>query len=101
MIGSASVDVGGVGKGWKGEGMDGDKVLALMYGSLSALMTAVHAVLVKSAVRTLEGSVLKLTYWSNFLSGAFLVRFTFLVIVFLFLTISTLSPPSHLTSYAD
>jgi len=47
--------------------------LALMYGTLSAFMTAVHAVLVKSAVKTLEGSVLKMTYWGNLMSGIFLV----------------------------
>lgn len=54
-------------------GMDDEKVLALVYGTLSALMTAVHAVMVKGAIRALEGSVLRLTYWSNFLSAAFLL----------------------------
>ena len=56
--------------------MDEDKVYALVYGTLSALMTAVHAVMVKGAVKIVDGSVLKLTYWTNFLSAAFLVRFT-------------------------
>ena len=61
---------------WKDvvQNMDNEKVLALVYGTLSALMTAIHAVLVKSAVKTLEGSVLRLNYWSNMLSGLFLVR---------------------------
>lgn len=57
-------------------GMDDEKVLALVYGTLSAFMTAVHAVMVKGAIRALEGSVLRLTYWSNFLSAAFLVSLT-------------------------
>ena len=62
---------------WKdvAQNMDRDKALALVYGTLSAFMTAVHAVLVKSAVKTLEGSVLRLTYWSNMMSGVFLVRY--------------------------
>jgi len=62
---------------WKdvAQNMDRDKALALVYGTLSAFMTAVHAVLVKSAVKTLEGSVLRLTYWSNMMSGIFLVRY--------------------------
>lgn len=61
---------------WKDvvQNMDNEKALALVYGTLSALMTAIHAVLVKSAVKTLEGSVLRLNYWSNMLSGLFLVR---------------------------
>lgn len=61
---------------WKdvARNMDREKALALVYGTLSAFMTAVHAVLVKSAVKTLEGSVLRLTYWSNMMSGMFLVR---------------------------
>ena len=61
---------------WKdvAQNMDRDKALALVYGTLSAFMTAVHAVLVKSAVKTLQGSVLRLTYWSNMMSGIFLVR---------------------------
>lgn len=76
-IGSG-ISGGRVGKALGMEGMDEEKILALVYGTLSALMTAVHAVLVKNAVRTLEGSVLRLTYWSNLLSGAFLVRLSFL-----------------------
>ena len=46
---------------WKdvARNMDRDKALALVYGTLSAFMTAVHVVLVKSAVETLEGSVLE------------------------------------------
>ncbi|KAF8317109.1 hypothetical protein DL93DRAFT_2055818, partial [Clavulina sp. PMI_390] len=48
-------------------------VYALVYGTLSALMTAVHAVMVKGAVKVVDGSVLKLTYWTNFLSAAFLL----------------------------
>jgi hypothetical protein len=61
---------------WKDvtKNMDREKALALVYGTLSAFMTAVHAVLVKSAVKSLEGSVLRLTYWSNMMSGMFLVR---------------------------
>lgn len=54
-------------------GLDRDKVMALVYGCLSALMTAIHAVMVKSAVKTLDGSILRLTYWNNFMSGFFLV----------------------------
>ena len=39
---------------WKdvARNMDRDKALALVYGTSSAFMTAVHAVLVKSAVKT-------------------------------------------------
>lgn len=62
------------------QGLDGDKVLALIYGSLSALMTAIHAVMIKDAVRKLDGSVLRLTYWSNLMSSVFLVSFLSLCI---------------------
>lgn len=61
------------GMGLSVKGLDRDKVVALIYGSLSALMTAIHAVMVKNAVKTLDGSVLRLTYWNNFMSGFFLV----------------------------
>ena len=62
---------------WKdvAQNMDRDKALALVYGTLGAFMTAVHAVLVKSAAETLEGSVLGLAYWSNMMSSIFLVRY--------------------------
>ncbi|KAF8317105.1 hypothetical protein DL93DRAFT_2077258 [Clavulina sp. PMI_390] len=53
--------------------MDRDKLLALLYGTLSALMTAMHAVMVKNAVKIVEGSVMKLTYWTNLLSATFLL----------------------------
>lgn len=68
--------------------MDKEKIMALVYGTLSALMTAVHAVLVKSAVRTLEGSVLRLTYWSNLLSGMFLVRILLLLVQLIYLSLT-------------
>lgn len=65
------------GSGGQAAGLDADKVLALVYGSLSAIMTAVHAVMVKNAVRTMDGSILKLTYWNNFMSAFFLVSCLF------------------------
>jgi GDP-fucose transporter C1 len=48
--------------------------VALFYGSFSALMTAIHAVLVKSAHDIVgTNSVIKLAYWSNLLSALFLI----------------------------
>ena len=53
---------------WKdvAQNMDRDKALSLVYGTLSAFMIA---------VKTLEKSVLRLTYWGNMMSGIFLVRY--------------------------
>jgi len=53
---------------WKdvAQNMDRDKVLSLVYGTLSAFMIA---------VKTLEKSVLRLTYWGNMMGGIFLVRY--------------------------
>lgn len=48
-------------------------MLSLGYGTISAMLTAVHAVMVKSATRTVGGSILKLSYWSNLMSATFLL----------------------------
>lgn len=47
--------------------------ISLVYGFISSLMVAVHAVLVKSAHGYVDGSVVKLTYWTNFISAFALV----------------------------
>lgn len=48
--------------------------LSLAYGILSALMTAIHAVLVKSAHEIVgENSTIKLAYWGNVLPALFLI----------------------------
>lgn len=41
----------------------------MVLGVLSAAMIAVHAVLIKSALRHVDGSALDLAYWTNVLSG--------------------------------
>jgi GDP-fucose transporter C1 len=52
--------------------------LSLFYGVFSALMTAVHAVLVKSAYEIVgDDSVIKLAYWGNLLPALFLLPCVF------------------------
>jgi len=36
-----------------------------MYGGISSLMTAVHAVLIKKSLPYLDNSTIKLAYWTN------------------------------------
>jgi len=50
-------------------------ILPLIYGFLSSLMTAIHAVLVKSAYAHVGGSVIKLTYWTSVMSALALIPF--------------------------
>jgi len=50
-------------------------MLPLLYGFFSSLFTAIHAVLVKSAQEYVDGSVIKLIYWTNFLSALALAPF--------------------------
>jgi len=48
-------------------------LISLIYGFLSSLMIAIHAVLVKPAHRYVDGSVVKLAYWTNFVSSCALI----------------------------
>ncbi|WOO82045.1 GDP-fucose transporter 1 [Vanrija pseudolonga] len=47
--------------------------LGMVLGIASAAMVAVHAVLIKSALRHLDGSALDLAYWTNALSAVAIV----------------------------
>ena len=40
-------------------------VLGMVLGLMSAAMVALHAVLIKSALKTVEGKTLDLAYWQN------------------------------------
>ncbi|ORX40987.1 hypothetical protein BD324DRAFT_612783 [Kockovaella imperatae] len=44
-------------------------VLGMVFGVLSAAMVAIHAVLIKSALKSVDGKTLDLAYWSNALSA--------------------------------
>lgn len=59
-------------------GWDTEKIIALVYGTSSALVTALHAVMVKNAVKEMNGSVLSLAYCSNLTGCVLLVSFTFI-----------------------
>ncbi|KAF8591918.1 hypothetical protein K439DRAFT_1643903 [Ramaria rubella] len=51
------------------------KLLSLLYGILSSLSIAVHAVLIKTSLPHLDGSTIKLAWWTNAGSALFLVPF--------------------------
>ncbi len=52
---------------------------SLVYGSLSSLMTAIHAVMIKSAQKHVEGnSVIGMAYWTNLIGGSAIVPWVFL-----------------------
>lgn len=48
-------------------------ILSLVFGTLSSLTLAIHAVLVKSAYSYVDNSVIKFTYWGNLLSALALI----------------------------
>lgn len=49
--------------------------VALIYGIMSAVMIAIHAVLIKSAHSYVDNSSIKLAYWTNLGSAIMLVPF--------------------------
>ncbi|KAF9245805.1 hypothetical protein BU15DRAFT_58762 [Melanogaster broomeanus] len=52
--------------------------LSLLYGFLSSLFIAFHAVLIKSSLPHCDNSTIQLAYWTNLGSAAFLVPFIIL-----------------------
>jgi GDP-fucose transporter C1 len=48
-------------------------MLGMIFGILSAVMVAVHAVLIKSAMKSVEGRMLDLAFWQNGLCGLVLL----------------------------
>ena len=52
---------------------------SLVYGTLSSLMTAIHAVMIKSAQKPAEGhSVTGMAYWTNLIGAGALVPWIFI-----------------------
>ena len=48
-------------------------MLGMVFGVLSAAMVAIHAVLIKAALKHVDGKTLDLAYWSNALSALALI----------------------------
>lgn len=48
-------------------------MLGMVFGVLSAAMVAIHAVLVKAAMRAVDGRTMDLAYWQNALSAMVLI----------------------------
>lgn len=71
---SSSTPSGGVMGGQHG-GVGGGEapILGMILGVFSAAMVAIHAVLVKSALRHVEGRALDLAYWQNAISAIALI----------------------------
>ncbi|ESK90927.1 hypothetical protein Moror_16428 [Moniliophthora roreri MCA 2997] len=53
-------------------------LLSLFYGVLSSLFIAIHAVLIKTSLPYCDNSTIKLAWWTNAGSAAFLVPFLFM-----------------------
>ncbi|KAG9048949.1 hypothetical protein FS837_011592 [Tulasnella sp. UAMH 9824] len=55
----------------------GSGAIALVWGALSSLMTAVHAVLIKRSLPYVDNSAIQLAYWTNATAALMLLPFVF------------------------
>ncbi|KIO27050.1 hypothetical protein M407DRAFT_233786 [Tulasnella calospora MUT 4182] len=55
----------------------GSGAVALVWGALSSLMTAVHAVLIKRSLPYVDNSAIQLAYWTNATAALMLLPFVF------------------------